>query len=96
MSKGPSRLPNCLRISETSIALNVFKGVICDVSAYTGIRYQKSYILVSDRMKQTKIQVNAMCLLKSIQCRIKVIISLLQNPIISYLIFVLYCSLYIK
>ena len=42
MSKGPNRLPkglnrlpNCLRISETSIALNVFKGVICDVSAYT-------------------------------------------------------------
>ena len=57
ISKGPKQLPNCLKLTETSVFLNVFKGVICDVSAYTvtvsfccssGIRYQKSYILVSD------------------------------------------------
>ena len=59
MSKGPKQLPNCLKIAETNVFLNVFKGVICDVSAYTvivsfccstGIRYQKSYMLVSDRI----------------------------------------------
>ena len=52
-------LPKCLKIDETTIVLNVFKCVTCDVSAYTvtvslycsaGIRYQKSYILVSDRI----------------------------------------------
>ena len=59
ISKGPKQLPNCLKLAETSIALNVFKGVICDVSPYTvtvslfcstGIRYQKSFISVSDRI----------------------------------------------
>jgi len=57
MSKGPKQLPNCLEKAETSVLRKVFKGVNCDVSAYTvtvsfhcstGIRYQKSYILVSD------------------------------------------------
>jgi hypothetical protein len=52
-------LPKCLKIDEATVVLNVFKGVTCDVSAYTvtvslycsaGIRYQKSYILVSDRI----------------------------------------------
>jgi len=47
------QLSNCLKIAETSIVLNVFKGVIC---CLTGIRYQNSYILVSDRMQQTFIQ----------------------------------------
>ena len=59
ISKGSKQLPNCLKIAETSVVLNVFKDVICNVSAYTvtisfccstGIRYQKSYILVSDRI----------------------------------------------
>ena len=35
VSKGPKQLPNCLKIAETSVVLSVFKGVICDVSAYT-------------------------------------------------------------
>ena len=35
ISKGPKQLPNCLKIAETSVVLNVFKGVIRDVSAYT-------------------------------------------------------------
>ena len=35
ISKGPKQLPNCLKIAETSVALNILKGVICDVSAYT-------------------------------------------------------------
>ena len=52
ISKGQKQLPNCLKITETSVVLNVFKGVICDVSTYTvtisfcfstGIRYQISY-----------------------------------------------------
>jgi hypothetical protein len=30
ISKGPKQLPNCLKIAETSVILNVFKGVICD------------------------------------------------------------------
>jgi hypothetical protein len=56
ISRGPKELPNFLKIAETCVVLNVF---ICDVSAYTvtvsfccstGIRYQKSYILVSDRI----------------------------------------------
>ena len=33
--KVQKQLPNCLKIADTSIVLNVFKGVICDVSAYT-------------------------------------------------------------
>ena len=41
ISKGPKQLPNCLKIAETSVVLNVFKGVICDVSAYT-VTQQKS------------------------------------------------------
>jgi len=58
ISKSPKQLPNCLKKAETSVVLNVFKCVICDVSTYTvtvsfccstGIRYQKSYILVRDR-----------------------------------------------
>ena len=57
--KSPNQLTNCLNIAETGVVLNVFKGVICDVGAYTvtvsfccstGIRYQKSYVLVSDRI----------------------------------------------
>ena len=32
--KGPKQLPNCLKIAETSVVINVFKGVICDISAY--------------------------------------------------------------
>jgi hypothetical protein len=41
-------LPKCLKIDETTVVLNVFKGVTCEVSAYTvtvsfycsaGIRY---------------------------------------------------------
>jgi hypothetical protein len=28
-------LPKCLKIDETTVVLNVFKGVTCDVSAYT-------------------------------------------------------------
>jgi hypothetical protein len=28
------QLPNCLKITETSVVLIVFNGVICDVSAY--------------------------------------------------------------
>jgi hypothetical protein len=52
-------LPKCLKINEATVVLNVFKGVTSDVSAYTvtvslycsaGIRYQKSYIFVSDRI----------------------------------------------
>jgi hypothetical protein len=35
ISKGPKQLLNCLKIAETSVVLNVFKGVICDVSVYT-------------------------------------------------------------
>ena len=34
ISKGPIQLPNCLKIAETSVVLNVFKGVIIDVNAY--------------------------------------------------------------
>ena len=57
ISKSPKQLPNCLKITETRVVLNVLKCIICDVSDYTvtfsfccstGIRYQKSYILVSD------------------------------------------------
>ena len=57
ISKDPQQLPNCLKIVETRVVLNIFKCVICDVSDYTvtvsfccstGFRYQKSYILVSD------------------------------------------------
>ena len=29
------KLPNCLKITETSVVLIVFNAVICDVSAYT-------------------------------------------------------------
>ena len=59
ISKSPKQKTNYLKIAETNVVLNVFKGDICDVSAYTvivsfccsrGIRYQKSYILVSDRI----------------------------------------------
>ena len=53
--KGPKQLPNCLKIVETNVVLNVFKGVITytitvtvSFCCSTGIRYQKSYILVSD------------------------------------------------
>ena len=35
ISKSPKQLTNCLKISETSVILIVFNGVICDVSAYT-------------------------------------------------------------
>ena len=51
ISKSPKQLPNCLKIAKTSIVLNVFKDIICDISAYTvtvsfccstGIRYQNS------------------------------------------------------
>ena len=58
--KSPKQLLNCLKIAETSVVLNIFKCVICDVSTYTatvsfycstGIRYQKSYILISDRIQ---------------------------------------------
>jgi hemoglobin-like flavoprotein len=28
-------LANCLKITETNVVLNVFKGVICDVASYT-------------------------------------------------------------
>ena len=57
-SKAPKHLPNCLKIVETSVILSVFKSAMCDVSAYivtvsfccsTGIGYQNSYILVSNR-----------------------------------------------
>ena len=37
ISKSPQHLPNCLKITETSVALIIFNGVICDVSAYTVI-----------------------------------------------------------
>ena len=56
ISKGPKQLSKCLKIAETIVVLNVFKGVIWDVSVYTvtvsfccstGIRYQISYILTS-------------------------------------------------
>ena len=33
--KVQKQLPNCLKIADTSVVLNVFKGVICDISAYT-------------------------------------------------------------
>ena len=68
ISKGPRQLPNCLKIADTSVVLNVFKDVICDVSpdtvtvsfcCSTGIRYQKSYMLVSDRILQKKYLVKA-------------------------------------
>ena len=51
MSKSPKQLPNCLKIAETSVVLNVFCAYTVTVSfcCSTGIRYQKSYILVSDR-----------------------------------------------
>jgi hypothetical protein len=42
ISKGPKQLPNCLKITETSVVLVVFKEVICDVSAYTGTTQQES------------------------------------------------------
>jgi hypothetical protein len=35
ISKDPKQLPNYLKKAETSIVLHVFKGVICDASAYT-------------------------------------------------------------
>ena len=35
ISKGPEQLPNFLKIAKTRVILNVFKGVICDVSTYT-------------------------------------------------------------
>jgi hypothetical protein len=34
LSEGPKQQQNCLAIAETSVVLNVLKGVICDVSAY--------------------------------------------------------------
>jgi hypothetical protein len=54
ISKGPKQPPNCLKIAEISVVLDVFKGVICDVGTdtvsvtvsfccSTGIRYQKNY-----------------------------------------------------
>ena len=61
ISKGPKQLSNYQKIAETSVALIIFNGVICDVGAYTvtvsfrcstGIGHQKSYILVSDRILQ--------------------------------------------
>ena len=39
ISKGPKQLPNCLKIAETSVVLNVFTDVICDVSDYTVTRF---------------------------------------------------------
>jgi len=51
--KRPKQLPNCLKIAETRVALIVFTGVICDISAYTvtvplcrftWIRYQECCI----------------------------------------------------
>jgi hypothetical protein len=35
MSKGPKQLPNCLKIAETSVVLNVFKGASSVTSALT-------------------------------------------------------------
>ena len=67
ISKGPKQPPNCLKIAEISVVLDVFKGVICDVGTdtvsvtvsfccSTGIKYQKNYILVSDSKKLKFIQ----------------------------------------
>ena len=33
--KSPKRMPNCLKIAETSVILIVLNGVLCDVSVYT-------------------------------------------------------------
>ena len=35
ISTSPKHLPNCLKITETSVVLIVFNGDVCDVSAYT-------------------------------------------------------------
>jgi len=52
-------LPNCLKRAETKVVLTVFDGFLLEVESYTDtvsnrcstwIRYQKSYILVSDRI----------------------------------------------
>jgi hypothetical protein len=48
-----TKLPNCLKITETSVVLIVFNCVICDISSYTvtvsfycstRVRYQKCFI----------------------------------------------------
>jgi len=35
MSESPKQLPNCMEIAETSVVLIIFKGVLCEVRAYT-------------------------------------------------------------
>ena len=35
ISKSPKHLPNCLKITETSVVLIVFNDDVCDVSVYT-------------------------------------------------------------
>ena len=35
MSESQKQLPNCLKITDTSIVIIVFNDVICDVSTYT-------------------------------------------------------------
>ena len=63
MSKKPKQLPNCLKGAEASVVIIVFDGVLCEVHTYTvtvsyrcstQIRYQKSYILVSDHTVYSK------------------------------------------
>ena len=61
MLKIIKQLPDCLQIEETSAVLIIFNGVLCRIHVYTvavfyrcstWIRYQKSYILVSNRIYQ--------------------------------------------
>jgi len=35
ISESQKQLPNCLKITDTSMVIIVFNGVVCDVSAYT-------------------------------------------------------------
>ena len=68
--KNPRHLPNCLKITETSIVLIVFNGIIYHIHPYTvpifyclstWITYQKSYILVSNCHKYIKKRVSIQC-----------------------------------
>ena len=58
-SQQQQKLPNRLNRGETNIILIVFDGVLCEIHTYTAtvsyshltcIGYQKSYILISDRI----------------------------------------------
>jgi len=44
--KKKKKVPNCQKRAAVRVILIVFDGVLCDLCAYTGTRYQKNYYYI--------------------------------------------------